>query len=965
MKHRRLLAWALALVMAVGVLPVLPGNIKSVNAAEAVTNVMRSLTGITAPDGGWGADFTDSTFKFAKDSSITGVVDMQAMTESAYADQPEQWKAVLLESTSSTTASAIVPASTANGGESFEVIVTLRGGNRYDQMSAMIYDSTSDKVLAYGRIGESTSGSKTFIVPTGMETGSYKLWIFLEKFGEEGEADTAFDIGTVPFSLKTSGASDACDVTINFDLPIKRMSGGAIAQTKISGAMTPVVIGLSDTSKYYFPEDYESLGTADGITVKRDSLYQLTISGTPTEKTTEVNLVEPATKATQSTPSVTGGNEKLSGTNANMEYANSPDATNWTTCDEGETAVPEGVWYVRNKGTDTRQPSNAVEVQVAAPAEGYYVLINLPDDAHMTRDISSGAAYQAGLTNAMKTVIYNADNGYYFPENYPVETKNGVTLARTSSSQIQISGTPEDNNVSFTLQAASRIKSNPSAPSNVAGDVMKITGTTSAMEYSDEETPGEWKDCQDGETPVDTAGVKNVRYKETERANSGEVKQVTVLEDSNGGEETQAEGISVLIENPTGNNITIGVESEGLYYQTGIKGSMRDVVYYADGEYYFPTSYKVAPVNGVRVVRSGAKMLTVKGVPTESTVIRLQPAVSINTPLYDVTVVNGTGTEKYVAGTAVEIEALEKSGQTFTGWRVNSGNVTLANSKSKATTFIMPAEAVEVEACYSTGSSSSDSGSSGDSSGGSTASGSSGGSTSGGNNDNGSSGGNSSSGGTTVPGDTTVVVAPVSSDVYANNSKVLDITAKVVWSKGAWKLTWNSISGAEGYDIYLKEGKGTPASNSYVQVTGNGSTTAYIKSVSGKAIDRTKIYSFVVKAYRVVNKSKDYLGTSRVLYAAGDKNKTYTNVKTLKPSKKSVSVAVGKTKKLQTKYKKQKSSRKLVSNSAGKKLSYYSSDTSIATVSSSGKVKGIRKGTCYVYAVAHNGVRTRVKITVK
>ena len=48
-----------------------------------------------------------------------------------------------------------------------------------------------------------------------------------------------------------------------------------------------------------------------------------------------------------------------------------------------------------------------------------------------------------------------------------------------------------------------------------------------------------------------------------------------------------------------------------------------------------------------------------------------------------------------------------------------------------------------------------------------------------------------------------------------------------------------------------------------------------------------------------------------------------------------------------------------------RKLMYESSDKSIATVSSKGKIKAVKKGTCYVYAYVQSGLYARVKVTVK
>ena len=46
-------------------------------------------------------------------------------------------------------------------------------------------------------------------------------------------------------------------------------------------------------------------------------------------------------------------------------------------------------------------------------------------------------------------------------------------------------------------------------------------------------------------------------------------------------------------------------------------------------------------------------------------------------------------------------------------------------------------------------------------------------------------------------------------------------------------------------------------------------------------------------------------------------------------------------------------------------VKYESSNTKVATVTSKGKIKGIKKGTAYVYAYAQNGVAKKIKVTVK
>ena len=62
---------------------------------------------------------------------------------------------------------------------------------------------------------------------------------------------------------------------------------------------------------------------------------------------------------------------------------------------------------------------------------------------------------------------------------------------------------------------------------------------------------------------------------------------------------------------------------------------------------------------------------------------------------------------------------------------------------------------------------------------------------------------------------------------------------------------------------------------------------------------------------------------------------------------------------------------KLAAKQAGKNIkkhrvvSYETSDPKVATVSKQGVIKGVKKGTCYVYAYAQNGIALKIKVTVK
>lgn len=62
--------------------------------------------------------------------------------------------------------------------------------------------------------------------------------------------------------------------------------------------------------------------------------------------------------------------------------------------------------------------------------------------AHMTRDLQSGAELQEDVVkgSAIDSVIYTANEGYYFPEDYTSLAVDGITVTRNSENKITVSG---------------------------------------------------------------------------------------------------------------------------------------------------------------------------------------------------------------------------------------------------------------------------------------------------------------------------------------------------------------------------------------------------------------------------------------------------------------------------------------------------------------------------------------------
>jgi len=69
--------------------------------------------------------------------------------------------------------------------------------------------------------------------------------------------------------------------------------------------------------------------------------------------------------------------------------------------------------------------------------------VEIRPGAHMTKTAASGALVQDVTPGTeMTPVVFTADEGYYFPEDYPLLDINGVQLTRDSASQLTVSGKP-------------------------------------------------------------------------------------------------------------------------------------------------------------------------------------------------------------------------------------------------------------------------------------------------------------------------------------------------------------------------------------------------------------------------------------------------------------------------------------------------------------------------------------------
>jgi uncharacterized protein YjdB len=174
--------------------------------------------------------------------------------------------------------------------------------------------------------------------------------------------------------------------------------------------------------------------------------------------------------------------------------------------------------------------------------------------------------------------------------------------------------------------------------------------------------------------------------------------------------------------------------------------------------------------------------------------------------------------------------------------------------------------------------------------------------------------------------------------------------------KGKLTISWDKTS-AKTVKVYVAyNGKKFAAKNT----KSTDKTSVTLKKLDGKAIKFNKTFKLYLEGFDSNGKS---MGKTPTAYVAGKDNSKLTNAKSIKLTKKSLSVDTGKTVNIKASVKLADKKKKLPKNAA--KLRYVSSDETIATVDKKGAVKGVNSGTCFVYVFAVNGLAKKVEITVK
>ena len=175
-------------------------------------------------------------------------------------------------------------------------------------------------------------------------------------------------------------------------------------------------------------------------------------------------------------------------------------------------------------------------------------------------------------------------------------------------------------------------------------------------------------------------------------------------------------------------------------------------------------------------------------------------------------------------------------------------------------------------------------------------------------------------------------------------------------TKKAVKVSWKKVTGADGYVLY-----GAPCNTKdktykmkKLAVIKNGSKITY----TNKNLKAGTYYKYYIKAYKLVNGKKVWLAQSKVIHVTTSGGK-YGNAKAVKVNKTKVTLKKGKSLIIKA---------SLIAESKPIKqhvnIKFESTNTKIATVTKNGRIKAKKKGTCYIYVYAQNGVYKKIKVVV-
>ncbi len=245
--------------------------------------------------------------------------------------------------------------------------------------------------------------------------------------------------------------------------------------------------------------------------------------------------------------------------------------------------APEGLtlrYAFRDSKSNQRTEFKTVDANVMFEQDAPTFSVTITPADNMTKTAASGDATQENLSGAMTSVVYEAADGYYFPENYRVEGSNGITVTRDSFTQITVSGTPNANaTIRLVAPTQKEAAATPTVTFTATGyDTGKLTNVESGLKYKIGN--GNWTDINGNEEvtlPNLVEGKLSVVKKGGDTTLDSPAQEITI------GRQTKPEGLVVTqpaatdgkgsIATTTAHEWTVN-ESEGY---TDCTGTLKDL----------------------------------------------------------------------------------------------------------------------------------------------------------------------------------------------------------------------------------------------------------------------------------------------------------------------------------------------------------------------------------------------------
>ena len=192
-------------------------------------------------------------------------------------------------------------------------------------------------------------------------------------------------------------------------------------------------------------------------------------------------------------------------------------------------------------------------------------------------------------------------------------------------------------------------------------------------------------------------------------------------------------------------------------------------------------------------------------------------------------------------------------------------------------------------------------------------------------------------------------------DIAGSTFKILQLRAKKT-GRNYINLSWTKVKGASGYIIYGNRCNSARKVYSLKKVVSTTRTSAKVTK-----LNKGTYYKYTAVAYKTTTEGQKVIASSKTIHVATIGGKV-GNYKKVKLNKKKVKLKSGKIFKIEAE---QLPETKKLKVKRHRGICFESSNSSIATVSSSGKVKAKKKGTCVIYIYSQSGTFSKMTVRVK